>query len=94
MQTHELYRKYRERLEVLSQTHRSQDDRNKALVSLMREFEVEASRLEPRAAQQLCEELCDQLEYEAAYSVSPERRHVMLHAAKVIEMMPIASTQK
>lgn len=94
MQTHELYRKYREKLEGLSQVHRSPNDRSADVVSLMREFDAEASKLEPRQAQQLCEELCDQLEYEAACSVSPERRDVMLHAAKIIEMLPIASAPK
>lgn len=94
MQTHELYRKYREKLEELSQAHRSQDDQNTEVISLMRAFEAEASRLEPLQARQLCEELCDQLEHEAAYSVSRERRNVMLYAAKIIEMMPVASMQK
>ncbi|HVI88704.1 MAG TPA: hypothetical protein VM659_10390 [Dongiaceae bacterium] len=88
MQTYELYRKYRERLEALWLAIQAREDRNTALVSLMREFQAEASKLEPRQAQQLCEELCDQLEYEAAHSVNPERRTVMLHAAKIIELMP------
>lgn len=91
---HELYRRYREKLEELSQAHLSQPDRDANLLALMRQFELEASKIEPRHARQLCEDLCEQLEHEAAFAVSPERRDVMLHAIKIIELMPISLTLK
>jgi len=67
VQTYELYRKYRERLEALWLAIHAREDRNTQLISLMPEFQAETSKLEPRQARQLCEEPYDQLEYEAAH---------------------------
>ncbi|HVJ42926.1 MAG TPA: hypothetical protein VM639_15585 [Dongiaceae bacterium] len=94
MQSHELYRKYREKLEELSRAQGSQAQRDADLLALMRQFETEASKLDLRRARQLCEELCEQLEHEASFSVNPQRRDIMLRATKTIGLMPFASSSK
>lgn len=94
MEAYELYRRYRVKLEELSLAQPPQGNVDTDIPLLMQQFESEASELEPRRLQQLCEYFCEQLEHEAAVSMNPQRRHLMLRAAKMAELMIYSVQQR
>ena len=91
MQTHELYKKYRQLIENLANKPSPREIWLKSLHSLQQQFEREATALQPGSASLLCEELSDQLEHEALRSTGKHRRDVLLAAVKGFDEM---STQK
>jgi hypothetical protein len=87
MKARDLYNKYLRCIESLAARPNSLELRLRELHVLLRRFEEELAALEPADARLLCEELCNQTEYEAFATTSKWRRDVFLRVVEGLEQM-------
>ena len=93
MQGSELYRKYRQRIEVLADEACPTQLSLTSLRGLLREFEREAASLTPGVFHFVCDEIANQLEHEALHATSRHRRDILLAAVKAFDGMSIDGPQ-
>ena len=93
MQSHELYKRYRQRVEQLADAPGTADLWLSDLQFIIEQFTQEVTNLQPKSAIMLCEDLCDQLEHEALWSTRQYRRDVLMGAVKSFEAVTIVGVR-
>jgi hypothetical protein len=87
MKVRDLYKKYFQCIEALAARPSSCELRLRELSVLLQKLEDEVASLEPANARLLCEELCNQTEYEALAATSKWRRGMLLTVVEGLEQM-------
>ena len=86
MHSHEMFGRYRQRVEELANRSVLSDDWFGELQALILQLDLESSELEDFSSRFLYEELGEQFEQEAYLTEENHRRRVLLAATKLLEL--------
>lgn len=86
MRSHEMFGRYRKRVEELANGSLNAGDWFGELQAVILQLDRESCELEEASARFLHEELCEQFEQEAYLTDENQRRRVLLAATKLLEL--------
>jgi len=86
MRGREIFGRYRQLVEELSNERASDDARFEVLQAIVRRLDHDSAELAGTGAGLLYDELCDQFEQEAYLTDNERRRKVLMAATKLLEM--------